>query len=41
MEGMRHNLLRYYLTHPRSLGRRLFATLRYSLTNRYLTVALQ
>jgi SAM-dependent methyltransferase len=39
MEGMRKGLLRYYLTHPRSLVRRLAATARFGFTNRYLTVA--
>jgi SAM-dependent methyltransferase len=36
---LRRDLFAYYLAHPGRLGRRILSTLRYGLTNRYLTVA--
>jgi cyclopropane fatty-acyl-phospholipid synthase-like methyltransferase len=41
MEGMRHNLATFYLRHPHHLWLRGLSTLRYGLTNRYLTVVWQ
>jgi len=40
-ENLRPSLLRYYLGHPRATLRRILATLRYGLANRYLTVVWQ
>lgn len=39
MEGMRTGLLAWYARHPGALLRRVGATLRHGLTNKYLTVA--
>jgi len=39
LQEVRRNLPLYYLRHPRSLLRRLGATLRYGFKNRYLTIA--
>lgn len=39
MQDLRPKLLRYYLGHPRAALWRLWSTLRFGLTNRYLTVA--
>ncbi|HME69438.1 MAG TPA: methyltransferase domain-containing protein [Myxococcota bacterium] len=39
MRDFRPHLLSYYVGHPAAAMRRLVATLRYGLTNRYLTVA--
>ena len=39
-KNLRRNLLGYYVRHPRSLGRRLWTTLRHGFSNRYLTLAL-
>jgi 2-polyprenyl-3-methyl-5-hydroxy-6-metoxy-1,4-benzoquinol methylase len=36
---LRPNLLAYYVTHPGSLAKRIAATLRYGLQNRYMTIA--
>ncbi len=36
---LRPNLLGYYVTHPWSLSKRVMATVRYGLQNRYLTIA--
>lgn len=36
---LRPALLRYYFRHPRALGKRLATTLRYGLSNHYLTLA--
>lgn len=41
MADMRLNLTSYYLRHPWSLTKRLWATQRYGFTNRYLTVVWQ
>jgi len=41
MQDMRRNLVAWYARHPRALGRRLLATVRYGFNNRYLTVAWQ
>jgi SAM-dependent methyltransferase len=38
---MRRGLVAWYATHPGSLARRLWSTLRFGLSNRYLTVAWQ
>ncbi len=38
MKDMRPNLPAYYLRHPRAFAGRLWATLRFGFTNRYLTV---
>lgn len=39
LKDLRPNLLGYYITHPHRLAKRLWATVRYGFTNRYLTVA--
>lgn len=39
MQGMRRNLGAYYLSHPRSLARRVASTLRHGFKNKYLTIA--
>lgn len=39
--GLRRNLLWYYVTHPLSAFRRLSATVRYGFQNRYITIAWQ
>lgn len=39
MRELRTNLPIFYLTHPRSLARRMASVLRYGFSNRYLTVA--
>ncbi|MCP5057783.1 MAG: class I SAM-dependent methyltransferase [bacterium] len=36
---IRPHLLRYYATHPSAALRRIYATLRFGFTNRYLTIA--
>lgn len=41
LSDLRPALLRWYLRHPRAAVRRAAATLRYGLTNRYLTLALR
>jgi 2-polyprenyl-3-methyl-5-hydroxy-6-metoxy-1,4-benzoquinol methylase len=41
MKDMRENLASYYLAHPWALLRRLWSTLRFGFTNRYLTVVWQ
>ena len=41
LRGLRRGLLAWYAAHPGSLGRRIGATLRHGLKNRYLTLALQ
>ncbi len=41
MEDMRQNLLSYYLNHPWALAKRLWSTIRYGFTNRYLTIVWQ
>jgi len=38
MKDMRQDLMLYYLTRPEMLVRRLWATLRYGFTNRYITI---
>jgi 2-polyprenyl-3-methyl-5-hydroxy-6-metoxy-1,4-benzoquinol methylase len=38
MKDMRQNLISYYLNHPAALVKRLWATLRYGFTNRYITI---
>ena len=38
MSDLRENLVGYYLRHPSALFRRLFATLRFGFTNRYVTL---
>jgi len=38
MKDMRQNLILYYLNHPWALVKRLWATLRYGFTNRYITI---
>ncbi len=40
-KDVRSNLLAYYLRHPHSLARRLYATLRYGFSNRYLPLVLR
>lgn len=37
-EGLRQNLIGYYSTHPGSLIKRIYSTLRFGFTNRYLVV---
>lgn len=37
--GMRQQLPRYYVQHPGSLARRIWATLRYGFANHYITIA--
>lgn len=37
-EGLRKNLIGYYCTHPGSLIKRLYSTLRFGFTNRYLVL---
>jgi cyclopropane fatty-acyl-phospholipid synthase-like methyltransferase len=39
MQDMRQDLVSYYLHHPKALAKRLWSTLRYGFTNRFLTVA--
>ncbi len=39
MKQMRHNLLQYYITHPQSLGKRIFSIFTDGFNNRYLTIA--
>jgi len=41
MNTMREGLASYYVRHPRAAVRRLAATMRYGLTNRYVTIAWQ
>jgi 2-polyprenyl-3-methyl-5-hydroxy-6-metoxy-1,4-benzoquinol methylase len=41
MKDMRPDLPAYYLRHPRAFANRLWATLRFGFTNRYLTVVWQ
>jgi SAM-dependent methyltransferase len=41
LRDMRHNLPSYYLSHPGSLVRRIWSTLRYGFTNRYTTIVWQ
>ena len=41
MNTMREGLATYYVRHPRAVLRRLAATMRYGLTNRYVTIAWQ
>src|SRR5262249_52472525 len=41
MKDMRQGLVSYYLRHPWALTKRLWSTLRYGFTNRYLTVVWQ
>ncbi len=41
MKDLRSNLLGYYLTHPHHAIKRLWATMQYGFTNRYLTLACQ
>ncbi len=41
MKDMRRNLMAYYFWHPASLARRLWFTIRYGFTNRYITIAWQ
>lgn len=41
MKDLRSNLLGYYLTHPHRAFKRLWSTVRYGFTNRYLTLAYQ
>jgi 2-polyprenyl-3-methyl-5-hydroxy-6-metoxy-1,4-benzoquinol methylase len=41
MTDLRHNLMSYYFKHPMAGVKRLWSTLRYGFTNRYLTIAWQ
>ena len=41
MKDLRSNLVGYYLTHPHSAIKRIWATARYGFTNRYLTLVCQ
>lgn len=41
LSGMRKKLLTYYALHPRSLQRRLMATLRHGFCNKYLTLVVR
>jgi len=41
MRDMRRNLPAYYLRHPGALANRLWATVRYGFTNRYITICWQ
>src|SRR5262245_20709815 len=38
MDDMRKNLAKYYANHPRMFVKRLWTTLRYGFTNRYVTI---
>jgi SAM-dependent methyltransferase len=41
MEDMRQHLFLYYFNHPWAFAKRLWSTLRYGFTNRYLTIVWQ
>ena len=41
MQNIRRNMPAYYVSHPGSLFRRVWSTLRYGFTNRYVTVVWQ
>ncbi|MEE9606466.1 MAG: class I SAM-dependent methyltransferase [Myxococcota bacterium] len=40
-QDLRRELFQYYLRHPDALGRRLWSTMRYGFSNRYLTIAFE
>lgn len=41
MQDLRPSLLRYYAAHPGKLALRVWSTVRYGFTNRYLTLAME